>query len=134
VDVCPRHDRTPLRPITKQFRDELGFFSPQHHHLETEFAELPALYPDDIYFSTKKGEFEVVIPSDLEGLMGYYSSFAPLLRYSKEFGAEKAQASLELARKRILDAIDADEGTNPTLQMKYSYFLRMWRKPSTGTS
>jgi len=129
VDICPHYKGKSLRPIIKEIRDGVGFFSPGHYHLLTEFTQLPQLYSDDVYLKPEDGSFDVEFSSDMEGMMGYYSSFAPLLRYAKEHGEESARRYQADARTRILAAVGEDAGENPALQMKYSYFLRMWRKP-----
>ncbi|XP_018010499.1 uncharacterized protein LOC108667909 [Hyalella azteca] len=52
VDVHPHHCSINLRPITKEFRDALGFFSRHHDHLVAEFRDLPGPYAEWIHIGS----------------------------------------------------------------------------------
>uniref|UniRef100_A0A6A7G8P1 Methyltransferase DDB_G0268948 n=2 Tax=Hirondellea gigas TaxID=1518452 RepID=A0A6A7G8P1_9CRUS len=127
-NAYPIYNSICLRDTIMQVWEGLGFWPQQHQHLRTGYTALPAAYADDVYVSAAEGGFEVSHPSDLAGLLGYCSSWSALLKYQQKHGEEALQDYLKQAKQQLQKAMGTTE-ENPSITLRFRYFMRMWRKP-----
>ena len=65
-----------------------------------------SIYATFWLFSSDEANFSVEFPSDMMGLMSYFSAYAPLLKYRKQYGDEAAQNYIAEAKIKYVNGAE----------------------------
>ncbi|XP_042226219.1 putative methyltransferase DDB_G0268948 [Homarus americanus] len=100
-----------------------------HRHLNSDYGTLPAFSPEEVFISSNEEKFVVETDATLDSIIGYLSSWSAVQKLQDREGEEVVSQFLSKCKHRLQDEMGTTEEDAP-MRSRYTYFLRMWRKPS----